>query len=399
MTTINATATLPTASCSAVMPSLIFNQLSVVVNKNNTSTLSALETETTSISTHIVHLFLSAFSPFIQQTHADSSSLVDASIKYILTSLMYSCMAMALMVIVNLGIYGITKFLAHYQVPRFPALALDHSNKTSSSFAKSSSSILSHKDTQSATSLFQSLLAYKLIVAIPFGFIIHALGITLTVPLPKTFASFLVRQLLSLAIYDLGIYALHRSQHSSFGMLFHKVHHGVAMEPWDVTNGHPFEFFEAFIPILISPVLFRFNTLELFLQVAYLQWHGALVHSGADISVLFTSSKKAQSGKTTTSTSTSSMGENFAFVSEEKEKSILAAAPTTILDYVEAVIITPRFHSMHHVGFRGNFGGFLSIWDHIFGTSAPIDKMNKKLYTPKRQRLSNKVERVLGESI
>lgn len=41
------------------------------------------------------------------------------------------------------------------------------------------------------------------------------------------------------------------------------------------------------------------------------------------------------------------------------------------LPEIERVIVTPRFHHWHHaLGTRtANFGGFLAVWDHLFGTA------------------------------
>jgi sterol desaturase/sphingolipid hydroxylase (fatty acid hydroxylase superfamily) len=41
------------------------------------------------------------------------------------------------------------------------------------------------------------------------------------------------------------------------------------------------------------------------------------------------------------------------------------------LPEIERIIVTPRFHHWHHaLGTRtGNFGGFLAVWDHLFGTA------------------------------
>jgi lathosterol oxidase len=33
--------------------------------------------------------------------------------------------------------------------------------------------------------------------------------------------------------------------------------------------------------------------------------------------------------------------------------------------------ITPTFHDRHHSRFRYNFGGFLTVWDRLFGTTDP----------------------------
>jgi sterol desaturase/sphingolipid hydroxylase (fatty acid hydroxylase superfamily) len=41
------------------------------------------------------------------------------------------------------------------------------------------------------------------------------------------------------------------------------------------------------------------------------------------------------------------------------------------LPRIERIVVTPRFHHWHHAaGPRtGNFGGFLAVWDHLFGTA------------------------------
>jgi sterol desaturase/sphingolipid hydroxylase (fatty acid hydroxylase superfamily) len=38
---------------------------------------------------------------------------------------------------------------------------------------------------------------------------------------------------------------------------------------------------------------------------------------------------------------------------------------------IERLIVTPRFHHWHHAedANPGNFGGFLAVWDHLFGTA------------------------------
>jgi sterol desaturase/sphingolipid hydroxylase (fatty acid hydroxylase superfamily) len=38
---------------------------------------------------------------------------------------------------------------------------------------------------------------------------------------------------------------------------------------------------------------------------------------------------------------------------------------------IERVVVTPRFHHWHHAAdaHSANFGGFLAVWDHLFGTT------------------------------
>jgi sterol desaturase/sphingolipid hydroxylase (fatty acid hydroxylase superfamily) len=38
---------------------------------------------------------------------------------------------------------------------------------------------------------------------------------------------------------------------------------------------------------------------------------------------------------------------------------------------IERVVVTPRFHHWHHAAdaHNANFGGFLAVWDHLFGTT------------------------------
>ncbi|XJO72747.1 hypothetical protein BDV3_003824 [Batrachochytrium dendrobatidis] len=179
-------------------------------------------------------------------------------------------------------------------------------------------------------------LTVSMMVSTLFGISMALLGIYTTNPLPNSLAVVIFRLVLTLVVYDFGLYIVHTMQHH-FGPFipFHREHHGVSMYATDVTNGALPDFLEAFIPLLIVPALLKFNIAEVWAIAFALQIHGAIAHAGCSMPGL---------------------------------------------DWWDFVLVGPRFHAAHHVFHRGNYGTLFSIWDHAFGTAVSIEKSETKLW-------------------
>jgi sterol desaturase/sphingolipid hydroxylase (fatty acid hydroxylase superfamily) len=47
--------------------------------------------------------------------------------------------------------------------------------------------------------------------------------------------------------------------------------------------------------------------------------------------------------------------------------------------------LTPSFHDLHHERQDGNFGGFTTIWDRVFGTVSPAFEVGPRLEAQTRK--------------
>ncbi|KAH6563755.1 hypothetical protein BASA50_002894 [Batrachochytrium salamandrivorans] len=179
-------------------------------------------------------------------------------------------------------------------------------------------------------------IAVSVLVAILFGLAMAIAGITTSNPLPPTLGMALFRLAGTLFVYDFGLYLVHVMQHFfPICVKYHKIHHEVALYASDVTNGALPDFVEAFVPILIVPTIMQFNIIEVWVLASLLQIHGAIAHAGCSI---------------------------------------------PIMDWCEFALVGPRFHSVHHLLHRGNYGTLFTIWDHIVGTAISTDEANKRVW-------------------
>ncbi|KAI8924840.1 hypothetical protein BC831DRAFT_463386 [Entophlyctis helioformis] len=173
-------------------------------------------------------------------------------------------------------------------------------------------------------------------MAVLFGIAMAVMGITISNPLPSSIASYLGRLALTVMVYDLGIYIVHSMQHTvPAAIQFHKIHHRVPLFAWDVINADHADFLEAFLPILIVPWLFSFNIVEVWVLTFVLEVHGAITHSGCSIPAL---------------------------------------------DKLDFVLVGPRFHAVHHVMHKNNYGVLFTLWDQIFGTAVPVAEADQRLW-------------------
>lgn len=125
---------------------------------------------------------------------------------------------------------------------------------------------------------------------------------------------------------DAIYYAFHRTMHRPWWFKrVHGVHHRVHT-PWAITghNMHPFEYVATGLIATLGPVLVGAHVFTVYLWVVIRQWEAAEGHCGYD----------------------------------------LPFSPTRFLPLSDGAL----HHDFHHARVRGNFGGFLPIWDRMFGT-------------------------------
>ncbi|KAI8908063.1 hypothetical protein EDD86DRAFT_48351 [Gorgonomyces haynaldii] len=175
----------------------------------------------------------------------------------------------------------------------------------------------------------------KLTVALSLAGVTTLLGISVTGPSKMTLLNFIG----SLLIYDTGVYFVHYMQHVVPSMAqVHKMHHQVKMFPGDTNRTDPVEFFEAGLPFIAGPLLFGYNSLEIGICVLFLQVMGGLSHCACDI---------------------------------------------PFLDCLDWFLVGPRFHAIHHVVHKCNYGVLFTFWDHLLGTAMPKEQAIRRVQRTK----------------
>jgi sterol desaturase/sphingolipid hydroxylase (fatty acid hydroxylase superfamily) len=140
-----------------------------------------------------------------------------------------------------------------------------------------------------------------------------------------------------LVVSDLAVYFGHRAMHRvPLLWRLHAVHHSSEQLDWFSTaRGHPFDqAFTVTVSALPAIALGVYDALPWVLGALFL-YYPFVSHANADVH----------------------------------------------LPWLERFIVTPRFHHWHHADLAehpgappaANFGGFLSVWDHLFGTTHAPD--------------------------
>lgn len=132
--------------------------------------------------------------------------------------------------------------------------------------------------------------------------------------------------------FDTWFYWWHRAMHTEpFYRLSHKIHHqSVSPNPVTSLSMNPVEILieGAWLPLLTAAFTMHQTTMLLIVPTATLM--GQYVHSG------------------------------FEFLPRWWNRT-----------WLTKWFITATFHDQHHRYFKGNYGGFTTIWDHICGTVRP----------------------------
>lgn len=127
---------------------------------------------------------------------------------------------------------------------------------------------------------------------------------------------------------DFLYYWFHRGMHAPW--LFKRIHgwHHRIITPWAITGHymHPLEYSLTAAVALIGPVLVGAHVVTVWLWLAFRQWEAAEGHCGYDF----------------------------------------PWTPTHFLPGNDGAV----HHDVHHGRVRGNYAGFLPIWDGVFGTYA-----------------------------
>lgn len=125
---------------------------------------------------------------------------------------------------------------------------------------------------------------------------------------------------------DFLFYWMHRAMHAPW--LFKRVHfkHHTILAPWAITGHfmHPVEYVLTASLMLLGPVLLGAHVATVWLWVVVRQWEAAEGHAGYD----------------------------FPF------------SPSHLIPGNDGA----THHDFHHAKVRGNYAGFLAIWDRAFGT-------------------------------
>ncbi len=127
---------------------------------------------------------------------------------------------------------------------------------------------------------------------------------------------------------DFLYYWMHRAMHG--GWLYRKIHsvHHRIHTPWAVTGHymHPVEYVATGSVALIGPMMVGAHVLTLWIWIAFRQWEACEGHCG------------------------------YAF----------PWSPTRFLPFGDGAV----HHDFHHAKIKGNYAGFLGLWDRVFGTPA-----------------------------
>lgn len=125
---------------------------------------------------------------------------------------------------------------------------------------------------------------------------------------------------------DFLYYWMHRAMHTRFLLKHvHGIHHRV-LAPWAITGNymHPVEYMITGTLVFIGPALVGAHVAVLWLWVVFRQWEAAEGHCGYDF----------------------------------------PWTPTHLLPFSHGAL----HHDFHHARVRGNYAGFLPLWDKLFGT-------------------------------
>lgn len=127
---------------------------------------------------------------------------------------------------------------------------------------------------------------------------------------------------------DLLYYGFHRAMHGRW--LYKRVHgwHHTIVTPWAITGHymHPVEYLGTAMVALVGPMLVGAHVVTVWLWFVFRQWEAAEGHCGYDF----------------------------------------PWTPTHLLPGNDGAV----HHDVHHARVRGNYAGFLPIWDRVFGTTA-----------------------------
>ncbi len=132
--------------------------------------------------------------------------------------------------------------------------------------------------------------------------------------------------LLFIYLDDFVYYWLHRTMHRRFLLKHvHGWHHRV-LAPWAITGHymHPLEYVLTGTIAFIGPMLLGSHVVVLWLWIAFRQWEASEGHCGY----------------------------------------YLPWSPTHLLPWSDGAL----HHDFHHARVRGNYAGFLPLWDRVFGT-------------------------------
>ena len=134
--------------------------------------------------------------------------------------------------------------------------------------------------------------------------------------------------LLFIYVDDLLFYWMHRAMHAPW--LFKRVHfvHHKIYTPWAVTAHymHPLEYVLTASLMLLGPMVLGVHVVTLWCWIVVRQWEAAEGHSGYDF----------------------------------------PWSPSRLLPFSDGAV----HHDFHHAKVRGNYAGFLRLWDRVFGTYA-----------------------------
>ncbi len=134
---------------------------------------------------------------------------------------------------------------------------------------------------------------------------------------------------------DFLYYWFHRSMHSRWAYKkIHSWHHRI-LTPWAVTGVymHPVEYVLTATVALVGPIALGSHVVVLWIWFTFRQWEAAEGHCGYEFSW----------------------------------------TPTHLLPFNDGA----RHHDFHHAKVKGNYAGFLTLWDYLFGTYS-------RDYTPER---------------
>ena len=138
----------------------------------------------------------------------------------------------------------------------------------------------------------------------------------------------LTQVVLFIYLDDFLYYWMHRAMHRPW--LYRRVHglHHRVPAPWAIAGHymHPVEYVLTAALMLVGPLLLGAHIVTLYVWIAVRQWEASEGHCGYD----------------------------------------LPFSPLALLPFCHGA----AHHDFHHSRRRGNFGGFLPLWDRVFGTQA-----------------------------
>lgn len=152
-------------------------------------------------------------------------------------------------------------------------------------------------------------------------------SIRLGAPYPRWY-EVLWQVVLFVYLDDFLYYWMHRAMHTPWLMKrVHGVHHRI-VTPWAITGNfmHPVEYVLTGLLALVGPILLGAHVITVWCWIAWRQWEAAEGHCGYD----------------------------------------LPWSPTRLLPFNDGA----AHHDWHHAKVRGNYAGFLNLWDRVFKTTA-----------------------------